>query len=175
MFCPSFTWQADLHGEFVPLRQTRRLAAWIACRSLDRIDRFLLSVSPKLIVLAIGAPCHRSFRRFNYKNKSTKGEKTAKKLFAVSLGKNGPFRRAQTSKLELLRSSRENIPVLAPIPIHRSYEGNESFFEQRPTSKLDRRGAQVGKACGTNRFRADPWRSLIMDDIYNAVMSTDWR
>lgn len=35
---------------------------------------------------------------------STKGEKTAKKSPAVSLGKNGPFRRAQTSKLALLRS-----------------------------------------------------------------------
>lgn len=34
MFCPSFTWQADLHGEFVPLRQTRRLAARMVCRSL---------------------------------------------------------------------------------------------------------------------------------------------
>jgi len=67
------------------------------------------------------------------------------------------FRRAKTSKLELLRLSREYLQR-SHFNIARTHGENESFFEQRPRSKLDRRSAVVGKVRGTNRFRADPPR-----------------
>lgn len=149
--------------------------------SIDRsIDRFALrarqnrssSRSAHLVTL--------SFRRRGTvalinKNKLTKREKTwmderRKNPPPSVLGKNERLSsRSNEVNSCFYAPLEENIPVLAPIPIHRTYGGNESFFERRPTSKLDRRDAEVGKACGTNRFRSDPWRSLIMHDVYNVV------
>jgi len=168
MFCPSFTWQADLHGEFVPLRQTRRLAASIVYRSIDRFALRIAKIE-QFDPRAIGKPVGRTlspivFRhrsRFNYKNKSMRRKKIVRRKNSSRhqsrRSQERAFRRAKTSKLELLRLSREYLQR-SHFNIARTHGENESFFEQRPRSKLDRRSAVVGKVRGTNRFRADPPR-----------------
>lgn len=137
MFCPSFTWQADLHGKFVPLRQTRRLAASIVCRSYDRsIDSPLrIAKIEQLDPRAIGEPVglhlvtDRSavavalitkISQWGEKKKKSHGEKILRAI-SPAARKNGSFRRAQTSKLELLRLSREYRPSNALSFRHRSY------------------------------------------------------
>lgn len=120
--------------------QTRRLAASIVCRSYDRSTDSLFG-SPKIEQLdprAIGepvvAPCHRSFRRggrFNYKNKSMKGEKKivrrknpSRRQIGLPLARTGPFVALKRVNSSFYASLENTGPPTLPFR-HRSYARRE--------------------------------------------------